>query len=150
MKSLQEIWSNVGQETEELKTNYYATLLTIGIHGRTRISVSENDIDKKFGNNFRRLFMPDNKNVKIRLTVKIKYENLKDDNDTKSSRYLIYIHNMDKNLNKNIFKAELRKYEGQPVGRDIESDEEYEEKFCKIIDSDKIESWKDIISIFDI
>jgi len=148
MKSLQEIWSNVGQETEELKSNYYITLLTFGVHGKIRLIVSENDINKEFGDDLRRLFMPDNKTVKIRVTVKIVYKNEDFKDNRVSSKYTLFIDNVDSNGD--IFSAELRRADGKLTGKDIDSDEEYEKMYVKKFNSGDIKSWNDILNLFDI
>lgn len=148
MKSLQEIWSNVGQETEELKSNYYITLLTFGVHGKIRLIVSENDINKEFGDDLRRLFMPDNKTVKIRVTVKIAYKNEDFKDNRVSSKYILFIDNVDSNGD--VFSAELRRADGKLTGKDIDSDEEYEKVYVKKFNSGDIKSWNDILNLFDI
>lgn len=147
MKSLQEIWSNVGQETEVLKTNYFITLLTFGVHGKIKLVVSEKDTNKEFGNSFRRLFMPDEKNVKVRVTVKIAYKD-EDFKDSKiSPKYTLFINNIDSNGD--IFSAELIRVDGKLAGKDIESDEEYEKMYVKKFNSGDIKSWNDILNLFE-
>lgn len=147
MKSLQEIWSNVGQETEVLKTNYFITLLTFGVHGKIKLVVSEKDTNKEFGNSFRRLFMPDEKNVKVRVTVKVAYKD-EDFKDSKiSPKYTLFIDNIDSNGD--IFSAELIRADGKLTGKDIESDEEYEKMYVKKFNSGDIKSWNDILNLFE-
>lgn len=147
MKSLQEIWSNVGQETEVLKTNYFITLLTFGVHGKIKLVVSEKDTNKEFGNSFRRLFMPDEKNIKIRATIKIAYKD-EDFKDSKiSPKYTLFIDNIDSNGD--IFSAELIRADGKLAGKDIESDEEYEKMYVKKFNSGDIKSWNDILNLFE-
>ena len=146
MKSLQEVWSNVGQETKDLKFNYYATLLEIGVHGRIRLIVSEEDIDKEFGNSFRRLFMPDEKNVKVRVTVKIRYKD--SDIEDKQSKYLIFIDNVE--TNGDIFSVELRKANGQIPGKNIYFKKKYEDIYVKNFNAGDIKSWSDILKLFEI
>ena len=58
MKNLKELWSAVLEGQEEQKNNYYATLVQIGVHGRSKFYVSEDDIENQFGENLRELFMP--------------------------------------------------------------------------------------------
>lgn len=147
MKSLQEIWSNVGQETEVLKTNYFITLLTFGVHGKIKLVVSEKDTNKEFGNSFRRLFMPDNKTVKVRVTVKVAYKD-EDFKDSKiSSKYVLFIDNIDSNGD--IFSAELIRADGKLTGKEIETDKEYEEKYTRKFNSGDIKSWNDILNLFE-
>lgn len=147
MKSLQEIWSNVGQETEVLKTNYFITLLTFGVHGKIKLVVSEKDTNKEFGNSFRRLFMPDEKNVKVRVTVKVAYKD-EDFKDSKiSPKYTLFIDNIESNGD--IFSAELIRADGKLTGKDIESDEEYEKMYVKKFNSGDIKSWNDILNLFE-
>lgn len=147
MKSLQEIWSNVGQETEVLKTNYFITLLTFGVHGKIKLVVSEKDTNKEFGNSFRRLFMPDEKNVKVRVTVKVAYKD-EDFKDSKiSPKYTLFINNIDSNGD--IFSAELIRADGKLAGKDVESDEEYEKMYVKKFNSGDIKSWNDILNLFE-
>ena len=45
MKNLKELWSAVLEGQEEQKNNYYATLVQIGVHGRSKFYVSEDDIE---------------------------------------------------------------------------------------------------------
>lgn len=147
MKSLQEIWSNVGQETEVLKTNYFITLLTFGVHGKIKLVVSEKDTNKEFGNSFRRLFMPDEKNVKVRVTVKVAYKDEDFKDNRVSSKYILFIDNIDSNGD--IFSAELIRADGKLTGKDIESDEEYEKMYVKKFNSGDIKSWNDILNLFE-
>lgn len=46
MKNLKELWSAVLEGQEEQKNNYYATLVQIGVHGRSKFYVSEDMISK--------------------------------------------------------------------------------------------------------
>ena len=54
MKNLKELWSAVLEGQEEQKNNYYATLVQIGVHGRSKFYVSEDDIEKSIRREFKR------------------------------------------------------------------------------------------------
>ena len=92
--------------------------------------------------------MPDNKTVKIRVTVKIAYKNEDFKDNRVSSKYILFIDNVDSNGD--IFSAELRRADGKLTGKDIDSDEEYEKMYVKKFNSGDIKSWNDILNLFDI
>ena len=97
MKNLKELWSAVLEGQEEQKNNYYATLVQIGVHGRSKFYVSEDDIENQFGENLRELFMPKDCNNRVRSIVVI--ERLSNENEEQKYTIFILEHSQDQENN---------------------------------------------------
>lgn len=143
MKNFYDIWQNVCQEGEEIKENYYATLTKIGVHGKSTLSVSKEDIDKKFGAGFDKLFSPDKK-IPVRLVVSF---NNGDDGKIKSG-HLINIIRRDND--ENTLSVILHRFEGIHT-RDWEnmSDEEFEKDYVRRFYPEKVTCWRELFVLFD-
>lgn len=151
MKNLKELWSAVLEGQEEQKNNYYATLVQIGVHGRSKFYVSEDDIENQFGENLRELFMPKDCNNRIRSVIVI--ECLDEQTEIKPKpggeykTLFILEHSQDQENNE--FIARLKNYKGEIVGTELTMDE-YREEFTKSFDITTIKCWKDILDLFEI
>jgi hypothetical protein len=145
MKNLKELWSAVLEGQEEQKNNYYATLVQIGVHGRSKFYVSEDDIENQFGENLRELFMPKDCNNRVRSIVVI--ERLSNENE--EQKYTIFILEHSQDQENNEFIARLKNYKGEIVGTKLTMDE-YREEFTKSFDITTIKCWKDILDLFEI
>lgn len=149
MKNLKELWSAVLEGQEEQKNNYYATLVQIGVHGRSKFYVSEDDIENQFGENLRELFMPKDCNNRVRSIIVIK--SLDEQTEIKPKRVCRTLfklkHSQDQGNNE--FTAWLETYRGETVGTELTIDE-YREKFTKSFDITTIKCWKDILDLFEI
>lgn len=148
MKNLKEIWSLIGQEQKEIENNYYVTLVQIGVHGRSRLVMSEEDVNKKFkSGSLMDLFMPERSDIRVRSAIKVMKEELIEDTALKvSNSYGWFV--IEHSQGDKMFTARLKRWEGNEVGLEL-TDEEYDKKYTKEFDPEMIKSWKDIIDLFD-
>lgn len=140
MKDLYEIWQGVSQEGREIKENYYATLIRIGVHGKSTFIVSEEDIDKGFGEGFEKLFSLD-KNVPIGLVVR--FVDKESEMTNKNPKHSIIINKKPEN-GENILVATLVRFD-KIFTNDLE---DYEQECVCKFDPAKITCWRRLFGLF--
>lgn len=145
MKNLKEIWSGVRLDAIEIKEAYYAELLSIGVHGRTRLAVKLIDVNQEFYyGSLKGLYVSENEtDYRVRSFVKFTEKNK--ETGEEESKYVVRIeHGKDKDNFKFTLTAGGLKYVNHPHPEITEHDS-FE---LTVEELGRVTTWNEILSKF--
>lgn len=141
MKNLKEIWSGVRLDAEKIKENYFAELLSIGVHGRTRLAVKLEDVDNYFYGSLMNLYISEN-DKDYRVKSFVRFTEKKEGNY--ETHYMVRIEHL-KDSDKFRFTLTAGgNYSKYPRRRDAEGDM-FE---LTVEEMSSVRTWKNILSRF--